>query len=375
MTRERSDLLSNDAAERYGVSHLRVLARAPRAAGSAEERAARDYCADVLRQLGFETAIEPFSYSAFPGRWGTPVGGAIAATTVLLAAWLAAIEGAPRAAAIVFAIGLVTLALFAERMLGDGVLDLAWMRARGENLVARRGESPRVWLVAHLDTKSQPIPSRSRMLGIGLLALGILSTIVALVLTLQSGSPRTVLYLSCVGLTLAGGIIVMASVVRNESPGAVDNASGVAAVLSAAAKLGGSMSVGVLISSAEELGLAGARAWIRSQGAERAIALNCDGVDDQGELTLMHTRRSPAAIVDAVRAAAGAVHVRRMPPGLLLDSVAFTDAGWSSATLSHGSMGTLARVHTSSDSLERLRGDRIEPMADVLARAAEALAR
>jgi len=61
-----------------GVVHLRVLARAPRAAGSAEEREARTYCAGVLRELGFECSIEPFSYSAFPGRYGTPVAGAIA---------------------------------------------------------------------------------------------------------------------------------------------------------------------------------------------------------------------------------------------------------------------------------------------------------
>lgn len=103
--------------------------------------------------------------------------------------------------------------------------------------------------------------------------------------------------------------------------------------------------------------------------------LNCDGVDDRGELTLMYTRTRPDAIADAVQAAAGALHVRRMPPGLLLDSVAFADRGWSAATLSHGSARTLARVHTRRDSLDALTGEQIEPMAAVLARATEALAR
>jgi hypothetical protein len=64
-----------------------------------------------------------------------------------------------------------------------------------------------------------------------------------------------------------------------------------------------------------------------------------------------------------------------MPPGLLLDSVAFADVGWDAATVSHGSMQTLARVHTRGDSLDALRGRQIEPVARVLARAAEALAR
>src|SRR4029453_650500 len=105
-----------------GVAHLRTLARAPRAAGSTQEREARAYCTGVLRDLGFECSIEPFSSSAFPGRYGTPVAGAIATASVLVAFWLATIEGAPRAAAIAFGAGLALLVLFVWTLLGDGVL-------------------------------------------------------------------------------------------------------------------------------------------------------------------------------------------------------------------------------------------------------------
>ena len=63
-----------------GAAHLAVLARAPRAAGSAAEREAREYCARVLRDAGFDVTLEPFEYSQVPGRYGTPVGGAIAWT-------------------------------------------------------------------------------------------------------------------------------------------------------------------------------------------------------------------------------------------------------------------------------------------------------
>jgi hypothetical protein len=359
-----------------GITHLGVLARAPRAAGSAEEREARTYCAGVLRELGFDCSIEPFSYSAFPGRYGTPVAGAIATVSVLVAFWLATIEGAPRAAAIAFGAGLALLVLFVWVMLGDGVLDLPWLRAAGENLIARRGDAPpRVWLVAHVDSKSQPLPTQLRMAGLAMLATSVVLTIAALALTLGTDSPRIVLWMSCAALAAVGGRAVIASVVRNDSPGAVDNASGVAAVLSAAALVDRTAAMGVLIPSAEELGLAGARAWVRAHGGERGYVMNCDGVDDQGELILMYTRTRPAPIVDAVQRAAGAVRTRRMPPGLLLDSVAFTDAGWTAATLSHGSMRTLARVHTRSDALDSLKGSQIDPMAWVLARAAEALAR
>ena len=361
-----------------GVAHLRTIARAPRAAGSTEEREARAYCAAQLRASGFDVSIEPFSYSAFPGRFGTPVGGAIAMASVLVAAWLAAIERAPLAAAVAAVAGLLTLALFAWSMLGEGVLDLPWLRAEGENLVARRGSTPpRVWLVAHIDSKSQPLSTRLRMAGLAVLGASVVLALVALALTLGAGSSRTVMWVVCVLLAIPGGCAVMASVVRNESPGAVDNASGVAAVLTAAASLDRSAAVGVLISSAEELGLVGARAWVRAHDAERegGFVLNCDGVDDQGELTLMYTRTRPAPIVSAVEHVAGTVQVRRMPSGLLLDSVAFADAGWSAATVSHGSTRTLARVHTGSDSLDALRGTQIATVAAVLARAAEGLAR
>jgi Peptidase family M28 len=372
---------SSERQERHlssdGVAHLRALAARPRFAGSAEEASARAYCARVLRDAGWDVSVAPFEYSTLPGRFGTPIGGAIATATVAVTSVLAGVLHAPRAASIVFVAGLLALGVFTRRMLGDGVLDLPWMRARGENLVARRGAaSPRVWLVAHLDTKSQPIPSKTRMLGVLLLVAALGLTMLALALTLVADWPRTTPWLLCIVLGVVGGGIVVASVVGNESPGAVDNGSGVAAVLSAAARLDESVAVGVLLPSAEELGLAGARAWVRACGAERAFVLNCDGVDDQGELTIMYTRGLPVPIVDAVRdSAAGDVRVRRMPPGLLLDSVAFADAGWSAVTVSHGSMRTLGRVHTPADSLDRLEGRAIESVAALLAGTAEALAR
>src|ERR1700694_2341687 len=76
--------------------------------------------------------------------------------------------------------------------------------------------------------------------------------------------------------------------VRNQSPGAVDNASGVAAVLLAAQALSSVRDLGVLITSGEELGLAGARVWA-SKAGPGIVALNCDTVDDRGGWRTMYT--------------------------------------------------------------------------------------
>jgi Iap family predicted aminopeptidase len=196
---------------------------------------------------------------------------------------------------------------------------------------------------------------------------------VAGVLVTLVGVPARTLWLSALVAATAGALPVLASVVGSQSDGAVDNASGVAAVLAAAALVGRGVACGVLLTTAEELGLAGARAWARAHAA--SVALNCDGVDDEGELVIMYNRRLPTDVVAAVRnASTRSVRVRRMPLGLLTDSTALADAGWRTVTVSHGSLATLRRVHTKRDSLDNLRGTSIDAVSVILARAVEALA-
>jgi hypothetical protein len=361
-----------------GAAHLAALARAPRAAGSAAEDEAREYCARVLRAAGFDVALEPFDYSQLPGRYGTPVGGALAWITVAATSRLGATGSPAFFSALVCLAGLAILGMWSWQMLGDGVLELPWRRAAAVNLVATRGGAmPRVWLVAHLDSKSQPVPSLLRVAGVVMLATSLAITIAAVLLTLGGAELRMLWWIGAV-LATGGAIPVIASVVGNDSHGALDNASGVATVLEAVQSSMQGSPVGVLLPSAEELGLAGARAWAlqRSGDGERGIAINCDGVDDGGALTIMYSGMPSIEIIDAIRAAAAEpARVRRMPLGLLLDSVALTEAGWRSVTVSRGSVASLRRVHTRADSLEQLRGFGISRTATVLARAMEALSR
>lgn len=364
--------MTTEVAERAGVRHLRVLARRPRPAGGAAEREAREYATSVLAALGFDVREEHFAYSAFPGRYATPIAGAVLGTTIVAASRLALGGGTGSAAAVLVA-GVASTAIFARWMLADGVLSAPWLRTAGVNLAATRGlAEPKVWLVAHLDSKSQPVPSVARIAGVVLLALALGLACVAAALTLVGVQSRTVWW-GALAVGMAGALPVMASVVGSRSDGAVDNASGVAAVLAAAARVRRDVVCGVLLPSAEELGLAGARAWVRAHAA--SIALNCDGVDDDGELVIMYNGRLPSDVVDAVRKSSPrAVDVRRMPLGLLTDSTALAAGGWRAVTVSYGSLATLGRVHTPNDSLAALRGTSIDDVADILARAAEALA-
>jgi len=354
-----------------------MLAREPRPAGSDAERRARDYATGVLRDAGFATREEAFDYSAFPGRYGTPIGGALATITVLGSGTVALVSGGTGSGALLLAAGLALAGFFAAGMLGDAVLDLPLLRARSANLVATRGmDAPTVWLVAHLDSKSQPVPSAVRVAGIALLALAIVAAAVAAALQLAGQPHRTAWWVAIV-LTVVGAPAGIASVVGEASDGAVDNASGVATVLEAARRVSPDRALGILLPSAEELGLAGARTWAREWGRTRApgIALNCDGVDDIGELTIMYSGRTSTDLLDSLRRAAPAsVRVRRMPLGLLTDSVALAGRGWRTVTVSRGSWATLRRVHSRHDSVDNITGRGIDETASLLARAVEALA-
>ena len=357
---------------RAGAAHLALLAGEPRPAGGDAERRARDHAHRVLEDAGFEVTREPFVYSTFPGRFATPVGGGLMGATLALAAVLG-LSSLPGAALAVLLVGTVMVGAFASAMSGDAVLRLTYLRRTGENLVATWGsDTPKVWLVAHLDSKSQPVPSLLRVAGVLLLLTGLLLALAAAGLQLAS-LPHRMAWWGVAACTLCGAPPVIASVVGTHSDGAVDNASGVAAVLAAAISVQPEKMFGVLLPSAEELGLAGARAWAR--GARKGTALNCDGVDDAGELTIMYSGAAPTPLIQTLEALAPRPpRVRRMPLGLLTDSVALADRGWSTVTVSRGSLATLRRVHTRADSLTNLRGDGIDEVATLLARAVEALA-
>jgi hypothetical protein len=329
----------------------------------------------VLTRLGWRIVERPFEYSQFPGRVGTPLGGAALAATITVAGAIAR-RGDARAAFLLLAAALLAGGAVAAWTAKHGLFALGVMRARGVNLECVRGsEPPRVWLVAHVDSKWQPISILARASGIVGLSL-VAGVAVAVSIAAWSGRSAANVWPVLIGLAWLSSLPVMLSFVGARGPGAADNASGVAAVLVAAELIPPDAAVGILITDAEELGLAGAHAWARGRG--RGTALNCDTIDDAGVLTEMYSghraRRAGEALARAATTAGEPVRVMRLVPGVLTDSVALADAGWHTLTLSRGTLRTLAKIHTTADSLDNLRGDGIDTAARVLAAAAMELA-
>jgi hypothetical protein len=331
---------------------------------------ARSHCATELRSLGFIVGEEPFDFSRFPGEWATPAGGAAACLTIIAAGAFGA-GGHHVASLSVVVAATVLVGAIARWLARRGVLGLPWMRAHASNLVATRG-APAVWLVAHLDSKSQPVPMLGRIAGIAAsaIALVMLASLAAMGAHGLRASSGLWIALSLGGVFAT--LPVIASTVGARSAGAVDDASGVVTVLRAAARLPREMQIGIVLTSAEELGMAGACAFAARR--EHGVALNIDGVDDRGTVLCMihsHAPRARTAVLRAARGLAMPVRIGPTIPGVLTDGVALANAGWDAVTLSRGTLATLSRIHRGADDLSALRGDGIEDMARLLATAAQ----
>ncbi|MGI9076653.1 MAG: M28 family peptidase [Gemmatimonadaceae bacterium] len=357
------------------LSHLRVIAVSQRAAGGRAESEARRYCATVLEKAGFSLSEEPFEFSAFPGRYATPLAGVLAIAGLLLA-WRAGTRGAVDEALITLLSFGMAIGLGAGWLARYGVLSLPLLRARSVNLVATRG-NPNVWIMAHLDSKSQVVPIGLRAAAITGVVLIWLAAIAASAAHLAGWTRNAdIPWPWIIGAGVTSAIPVALTFLGEGSNGALDNASGVAAALLTASLLPAGRSLGVLITSAEELGLAGARAWV----SERAPAsvINFDGLDDAGQLRLMWTRQRPERLLGVLSDAAAehgiSARVTRLFPGILVDAVAFADAGWKSVTISKATLSSVARIHTRGDTMDHLHGDGIVGAALITVSALERLA-
>lgn len=346
------------------------IAETPRGTGTEGEARARKFCADYLMRAGFAVTEEEFSYSALPGKWAVPLFGLLSlAWFALLSAALDRTEPEPAFRMTIPLLALLPiLYLGAKRMMRRP----RFMVRRARNLIAVRGGVPAVWLMAHLDTKSQPVPMLLRIVGIIVASAAMLTTIVVSVIP-------AVYHLGNVfwaPVTMAGALGSLAmlfSGVGNRSPGALDNASGVAAAMLSAVGTPVGTPVGVLLTSAEELGLAGAWAWVRDQAARHATrhkryAINFDGLDDVGALTCMSDPDNPVAgALQLAASEAGAdLRVRKVLPGIMVDSSALSRSDWDAVTISKGNLSTLARIHTPADSPDRLTGTGVAEAVEVV---------
>src|ERR1043166_3872299 len=139
------------------------LAKTPRFAGSAEETTARERCRAELERAGFICREIPFEYSQWLARRGSPlIAFALGVLIIFLSRLgLAGYRIVP--GAVFLAMYGAIFFTFASVRKG-WILSFPWSRAAATNLDCRRG-NPTLWLLAHLDSKSQTIPMLLRIAG------------------------------------------------------------------------------------------------------------------------------------------------------------------------------------------------------------------
>ena len=223
----------------------------------------------------------------------------------------------------------------------------------GVNLIAvRPSDRPTVWLVAHYDSKGQPISMWVRLAGFTLLLLG------ALLFLLN--------WIAAVAALGVGLAIVSQNRVNDNSPGALDNASAVITVLMAIDQVPRDAAVGIVFPDAEEYGLAGARALVaeRAELFQDSAIINLDGIDDIGGITAFAHR--PGPIGDAVARALEASRWRWLP--VVVDGIALARVAREAVTILKGNIKSMEAVHTPHDTTARLRLDGAAQVAAGLAR-------
>jgi hypothetical protein len=332
-----------------------------------------------FEQIGYDTVELPFRFAPWAGRFALTIGASTYMVGVVLAAVLL-FWAQPAPAVVVLMLsgaGAIAVALSFTPVMHRA----AWGQRRGINLLFRRPDRrPHYILMAHLDTKSQLVPLGLRAPAIAMAAASWL--VLLAIAALSTIRPFGLVAVFVVGLlAVISGSLLALSWSGNDSPGALDNASGVATLLSVAEREFATGDVAFLVTDGEELGLAGARAAAVHLPRVNGV-INIDGVDDEGRFFVLERFGWPRQglsphLAVALLGAAGALELpavrRDVPLGLLLDHMPLVTAGIPALTVMRGELRSLARVHLPSDDLGHLRGTGIPLMADLLCAALDVL--
>ncbi len=354
----------------------------PRLVGSPGERRARELITRKWKSLGLEVEAEEFEASDFAintaARWALVPG----AVFQLLAA-LAFRSGHPGAALISAGLALaLTFLLAAEFKTAFARWSPRGRRFKTANLIGRRAvvkSAPTVIFLAHYDSKSQTFPLWLRLScflagGFGGLLLSAAIAVLAGLALLghQLGGQAEVVWAG-LGLGAISASLLL-NRVGNQSPGALDNAAGVAVITEIARRLlldpPANLNLVFVATAAEELGLCGAKAFIekncrdgfatRPYDPSSTYFINYDSPGYGGTVLALSAygipRRkiSPALnrrLRDLARAKAIPLRFVYLPVGAATDLFPVLQAGFQGVNLS-----TLnPRIHTPADTIETIR--------------------
>lgn len=360
----REQLAGRSAAAAFDPSPALQAIAKPRLTGSEGAAQVTEDLRARFEALGYQVRDHDFTFNPWAGRFGITIAGAIlliggftAASTLYYGHLIASL----------ITLGVVLLlCIFVAFVLQPALDRFGWGHVKGKNLlISAEGAHPHYLLMAHRDSKSQPMPLAFR--GPAIALSGIMWAALAVLACLSLIQPVPARLILVAGtLAVVAAVMLIFCWVDNNSPGALDNASGVVTLLGVAERERGASDVAFLVTDAEELGLAGARAIARQMPAVYGV-INFDGLDDHGGFQVVEdfgwprkTGKAPhlaAALLSAAAALELPAQRRSVPFGIMLDHVPIVKAGTPALTVMRGSLSSLRRVHRPIDDLTRLTGD------------------
>ncbi len=349
----------------------------PRLAGTAGEAAAREKVKNLFSEQGLDTKEEWFGCSDYPirvaARW------LLAPSAIILFIAALFLKAQAEAAALFFTgLSLVPPCLLLRRT-GQIFKREGAESIKCANVVGRKTSEESamsVVLVAHYDSKSQRLPIWLR---IALYLAGAVGGGIVIAL-LVAGSLLSVFSLDCPfcnavlpvsALFLFVSLALLLNTTGNDSDGALDNASGVGIMTAVAEKLrqedGPPVDLWVVATAAEEIGLWGARAFVKEHEQElppeKTVVLNFDGCGANRKIGVLKSfglppRSAPPELIDKTKSIAALnslpLKLYRIPLGMSTDLAPFRKAGHkgmdfiSPATKSHTQQDRINRLNVSA---------------------------
>jgi len=336
----------------------------PRLVGSPNHGRVRELLREELRRRG--CVVMDHAFTASPMRlvaaqvWGAGVGIVVFGTLLLASSRLGAEWAGAWACA-----GAAVLAAYPFR---PALWRFTVPAAPAANLIGVRppsGTRVQVWLAAHFDSKGQRLSMLWRLVAVALCVAGLVGVLAIAGLRSALGWRPAWGALAIPGAI--GALLLARCRTRDDSPGAVDNATGVLAVLAVLDALPQDAAVGVLFLDAEEFGLEGARALVRERAnlLQGAAIVNFDGLDDRGGTRVLEHRGGPVG--QAVAAALGVRPSRFVP--VVVDGIALAKGAAECVTVMRGDLGTTRVVHTPRDVPGRLTLTGVAEVSGAVARA------
>jgi hypothetical protein len=398
---------------RQAMKYAQDLAQ-PRRAGSEGERFTTEKITDSLQGFGYVVEQQSFQFIAALHGWirlELVLGSLLILALMMLrtiSPWISLVPTI-LLLSLIFLVNRLHRWVQASSLLqGDhstlppSVRILSWLgpKIKANNIVAFTPDNadienaPHLYLMAHYDSKSQTLPLPIRMSLFALTILGCFSVTIVLILSIMLPELDPLIPYFGWG-SLLFGIPLIYMRISNDSPGAIDNASGVGLILHLAELLATEedllhrLRVTFLFTAAEEEGLMGAQAYVAmNEPALRRQAqmggvyiLNFDGVGARGGLLLDESSgklRSAQSISlgDQVRNICSELNIPigRFPPiGALMDHAPFAHCGFYAISLATTGQAVWS-VHTRGDSAEKLHAKGFEQAGRVALKLIEKMA-